>query len=184
MIVQRRRWCPLWVGAVSALVTAGLIAVAMQLRLRDQLSMLPLLFTGVHLSLTLLFNYTTATITEAGVSIHEGVIPSGFRDRRLAREEVAGVLWRYEFGAPRSGEEPYWAVVIATRQGDWVDLPQRFEAEMFAQQEAVRVAAVLGMKQISRAEGLPPRRDFRTIWALFYWIGLMILCLILPALWY
>lgn len=182
MIVHRRRWCPVWVGIVTTIFTAGLTGVALSLEGRERLATLPLLFTGLHLTLTLLLNYTTATVTTDGVSIREGVIPAGYRDRRLARADVATVYWRYNFRGHRSGEDSHWAVVVASIQGDWIDIPSQYETEMAAQQEAARVGSILAIRGVSRAEGPPPHPDRRVLWVLLYWFGLVGICLAWPAI--
>jgi hypothetical protein len=181
MIVHRRRWCTAWVGIVTAILTGGLVWVAFKLQGSDRLATLPLLFTSIHLTLTLLFNYTTATVNEDGVFIREGVIPAGFRDWRVTRADVAAVYWRHNFRGHRSGEESHWAVVVASRSGSWMDLPARFESEMAAQQEAYRIGKVLGMGVGRGAGGAPPRPDRRVLWALLYWFGLVGICFLWPA---
>ncbi len=182
MIVHRRRWCPVWVGIVTAILTAGVIWVVLSIEGRDRLAALPLLFFGLHLSLTLLLNFTTATVTADGVFVREGVIPAGYRDRRVARADVAAVHWRYNFRGHRSGEDSHWAVIVASRQDELVDLPEQYETEMAAQQEAYRVGKLLGMREVSRTEGPPLRTDRRVLWVLLYWFGLVGICIACPAI--
>jgi len=181
MIVHRRRWCPIWVGILTAIFTGAMLWVAFDTDGRDRLAALPLLFTGVHLSLVLLLNFTTATVTAEEVFVREGVVPAGFRDRRMSRADVAAVYWRYNLRGHRSGEESHWAVVVTSSQGEWIELPNRYETEMAAQQEAYRVGKLLGMREVSRVGGHPPRPDRRVLWALLYWFSLVGLCLVLPA---
>ncbi len=180
MIVHRRRWCPIWVGILAAVCTAGVAAVAIREWPRGAMAMAPLLFTGVHLTLTLVLNATTYTVSQAGVTVKEGVIPGGFRDQKVARGEISKVYWRYNYRVPRSGELSFWAAGVATGEGIWINTSPPFHTEGEAREEAVRVGRELGLSEASRVEGEQPNRDFRVLWAMLYWFGLVAWCLVWP----
>jgi len=182
MIVNRRRWCPIWVGSLCAACTAVLVGVAIQEWPRGILALLPMLFSATHLTLTLLLNATTVTVSPKGVDVKEGVIPGGFSDRRVPRSEISRVYWRYNFRTSRSGEDSHWAAGVATGAGVWIDTSPRFETELEARDEAMRVGRELGFSEVSRTEGEQPERDFRILWAILYWFGLVAWCLVWPAI--
>ena len=182
MIVNRRRWCPIWVGILGAACTAVLVGVAIQEWPRGILALLPMLFSATHLTLTLLLNATTVTVSPEGVDVKEGAIPAGFRDRQVARSEISGVYWRHNFRTPRSGEGSHWAAGVATGAGVWMDTSARFANEAEARDEAMRVGRELGFSEVSRTEGEQPERDFRILWAILYWFGLVAWCLVWPAI--
>ncbi len=111
---------------------------------RGAMAMIPLLFSGTHLALTVLLNATTYSVSAEGVHVKEGVIPAGYRDQKVARSEIRSVYWRYNFRVPRSGEASHWAAGVATRAGDWIDTSPRFEIEAKAHEAALQVGKGVG----------------------------------------
>ena len=181
MIVHRRRWCPVWVGVLTAIGTVGLFALAADMGSKG-IEMIPLLFTTTALTLTVLLNVTTYSLSPEGLHVREGVIPGGYRDVRVGRKAVSGVYWRYKYRAPTSGEVSHWAAGVSTVDGLWVDAPPQYGTELEARDEALRMGRELGLSEANRFTGEQPKRDLRVLGAILYWSGLTAFCLVGPLL--
>jgi len=181
MIVYRRRWCPIWAGILAAGGTLGLFAIALDMGAKG-MEVAPLLLATTYLTLTLLCNATTYTLSPEGLSVKEGVIPAGFRNLNVERKAITGGYWRYNFRAPNSGESSHWAAGVTTVDGRWLDASTRYETEEPARDEAARLGRELGLSEVSRLTGEQPKRDLRVLGAILFWFGMVLFSLVGPIL--
>lgn len=168
-MIRARRWIPLW----TALVLFALGVAAQCLlwfggpTLRPAVGPFTLL---TYLGLVALCNRTRMTVRFAGVELRRGPLPTGAGSEWIPREQIAGGYWRWNYQGPKSGDVSHWETGIVHRDGRWLRNPAQFESEMQAAEETASMMGILGVREIGRVEGLPPKQDRRVGIATVVWM--------------
>jgi hypothetical protein len=155
-----RRWVPLWAGL--GLFALGVAAQCLLWlggpTMRPAVGPFTLL---TYLGLVALCNRTRFTVRPEGVQLRRGPLPTGAGSEWIPRDHVAGGYWRWNYQGPKSGNVSHWESGIVHRDGRWLRNPAQFESEMQAAQETASMMGILGVQQLGRVEGLPPKWDRR-----------------------
>lgn len=175
-MARTRRWMPLWAG----LSLTALAGAAQWFLWTGGPTMRPAagIFTLLaYLSLVALCNRTRFTVLPDGVRIHRGPLPTGAGSEWIPREEIAGGYWRWNVQASESGDVSHWEAGITHRDGRWLRNPDHFATEMQAAQETAAMLAILGLRDMQRLNGFPPKPNRRVGLILVFWMLVALLAL-------
>jgi hypothetical protein len=175
-MTQSRRWMPLWAGLILTAVAgaAQWLLWTGGPTLRPGVGPFTLL---TYLGLVALCNRTRMTVRPEGVELRRGPLPTGAASEWIPREQIAGGYWRWNVQNPQSGDVSHWEAGIIRRDGRWLRSPAHFATEMQAAQKTAAMLGILGLQQMQRVEGFPPKPDRRAGLILVFWMLLAFVAL-------